>query len=207
MNPTASALSGQEAEQTWTVLYNGANYGPYQRKDLLKLILSKQLNTKAQLKRGDWQEFKSILDCLEVLAQDPASQKALEAKSRLERRIAAPRATVHGVVHISKDDKAIISIGHNISTTGMFVKTGETTFRIGQTVALTAKIDEIAKPFKATAEIMRFSTNLKFGVGYGMRFVDIDNLTVNEISKVVGVRPISEFGEVFSSPALIAPKA
>lgn len=205
MSQAALALPQQEAEQTWSVLYNGNTYGPYNRKDLLKLILSKQLNVKAQLKRNDWQSFRSILDCLEILAQDPSSQKAQEAKDRMERRIAAPRATVNGLVQMSKEGSSIYSIGHNISTTGIFVKTGETKFKIGETVSLQAKINEIAKPFKAKAEIMRFSTNMKFGVGYGMRFVEIDNLTVAEISKVVGVRPISEFGEVFSSPALIAP--
>jgi hypothetical protein len=206
MSEAAQALP-PEADQAWSILYNGSTHGPYNRKDLLKLILSKQLNAKAQLKRADWQSFRSILDCLEILALDPSSQKAQAAKDRMERRIAAPRATVNGLVQMSKEGSSIFSIGHNISTTGIFVKTGETKFRIGEMVSLQAKINEIAKPFKATAEIMRFSTNIKFGVGYGMRFVDIDNLTVAEIAKLVGVRPIAEFGEIYSSPKLIAPNS
>lgn len=186
----------------WIVECAGEVYGPFSRKDLLKLILSKQLHARALAKRADWTDFRSILDCLDLISKDPTDQK--DAREVNERRMAAPRAPIKGIVSVNKENESVSCIGSNISTTGIFVKTGETIFRIGEKVDLIAQISGISKSFNAKAEIMRFSANLKFGVGYGLKFLEIDNMTVAEIAKVVGTRPIAEFGEIYSTPVLRA---
>ncbi len=192
-----------EQQFTWSVVQNNKNYGPFSRNDILKLILTKQLIAQAMLKRNDWSDYKSIIDCLEMIGQPQNYQ--IKPKTT-ERRMAAPRAPVNGIANASSDQSAIACIASNLSTTGIFLKTGETCFRIGDKIEIVAKVDQISKPFMAKAEVMRFSTNLKFGVGYGLKFLNIDNSVIGEIHKIVGVRPISEFGDFLSSPALKAAK-
>jgi hypothetical protein len=186
---------------TWSVVQNDRPHGPYSRNDMLKLILSKQLKAHAKVKRSDWEDYKSIIECLEIIGR--ALNQPDQPKTS-ERRMAAPRTSVNGIVSASNDQAKIACLTSNLSISGMFLKTGETCFRIGDKIQLHAKVENISKPFIANAEVMRFSTNLKFGVGYGLRFITIDNSVISEIQKIVGVRPISEFGDFLSSPALRA---
>ena len=194
---------GAEPAYTWSIVQNNKNYGPYSRNDLLKLILSKQVVAHAKIKRSDWSEYRSVIDCLEMIGQP---QNYISKPKVNERRMAAPRTPVNGIANASNQQAVIACIASNLSTTGIFLKTGETCFRIGDKIELVAKVDQMAKPFLAKAEVMRFSTNLKFGVGYGLKFLNIDNSVIGEIRNIVGVRPISEFGDFLSSPALKAAK-
>ncbi len=201
MNEATVLVTPPENLFTWSVLQNNRPYGPYSRNDMLKLILSRQLKAHAKVKRSDWEDYKSIIECLEIIGN--AQNQAQKPKTS-ERRMAAPRAPVNGIVSASNDQAKIACLTSNLSTSGMFLKTGETCFRIGDKIQLHAKVENISKPFVANAEVMRFSTNLKFGVGYGLRFISIDNSVIGEIRDIVGVRPIAEFGEFLSSPALRA---
>lgn len=199
-----SSPAVQEQPFTWSVFQNNKNFGPYSRSDVLKLILSKQIVAQAKLKRSDWQDFKPVIDCLELISQP---QNYVAKPKLTERRMAAPRTPVNGIAKASNEQTAIACIASNLSTTGIFLKTGETCFRIGEKIELVAKVDQMSKPFMAKAEVMRFSTNLKFGVGYGLKFVSIENSVIGEIRNLVGVRPISEFGDFLSSPSLKAAKS
>ena len=204
MTETAQTIKAPEQPFTWSILQNNKNYGPYSRSDVLKLILSKQINAQAKIKRSDWEEFKSVIDCLEMIGQP---QNYSEKPKLTERRMAAPRTPIKGIANAFNEQAAIACIASNLSTTGIFLKTGETCFRLGEKIELVAKVEQMSRPFQTRAEVMRFSTNLKYGVGYGLKFLNIENSVITEIRSIVGVRPISEFGDFLSSPSLKAAKA
>jgi len=202
MTDPALLLETQTQPFAWLVLHSHKTFGPFSRIELLKLILSKQLNAHAKVKRDDWQDFIPIIDCLEIISKP---QSYVEKPKMTERRMAAPRAPVNGIACASKDGANIACITSNLSTTGIFLKTGETCFRIGDNIDLVAKIEQMPKAFQAKAEVMRFSTNLKFGVGYGLRFLSIENNVITDIRNIVGVRPISEFGDFLSATGIKEP--
>ena len=187
--------SASEPSSEWYLYVSPSCYGPFAREQIIYLILSHQVNRDAKLLRGDQRIWRPILDCVNELT---APNLQMPEESNTERRIAAPRVEFEGTVKVDREALSLVGYGQDISITGVFVKTKLTRLSLGDRVDLNVKVKDANKPINAQAEVVRHNANSQFPVGYGLKFVDIGNDAMNTITKLVGVRPISEFGDVLT---------
>ena len=114
--------------------------------------------------------------------------------------MASPRAELTGTASLATDGGAVAGENKNISVSGMFVATAQPLFRIGDQISVAVESPDLMSPFSAQAEVVRFNVNRLFQFGYGLRFLGIDNKAITDIARLVGPRPISEFGALLSNP-------
>lgn len=182
------------SDQDWYLYVSPFCYGPFRREQIIHLILSHQVDRNAKLQRGDERIWHPILDCInEISAPNVDGQPILERTS--ERRVAAPRVQVQGVVQADNSTTSITGHSEDISVTGVFVQTRKTRLSLGEHVTLYVKLESEEK-IVAKATVVRHNASSKFPIGYGLRFIEIGNSSINLISRLVGIRSISEFGDV-----------
>jgi hypothetical protein len=185
--------------ESWLISLRGSIHGPFAREQIVGRIMAKLIGKEAFLKREDWQEWRPLMECLDHLANDVASRKTVEPYKQ-ERRLAAPRVELEGNVRVS--DGLISAEGYlrDASISGLFVKTAERRFRLGDIVALDIHGQAFKQPIQGQAEVMRYCVNPKFPIGFGLRFTAIDNKFIAEVARLVGYRHVVEFGIVYNDP-------
>lgn len=193
-------------EQTayWYVHKDGENYGPFVRKQILHLIKTKQVDKNCHLYNTETEEWRPIVEYIEMLADRP--QRA-NASGSNERRIGAPRAELSGNIKLWRDgnespEPMLEGVAKDISVSGVFLLTASTILKIGDMVRVQIVSEEMDKKVIAVAKVVRHSASKERGFGYGLHFTQIDAESAGVISRRVGIRPISEFGEVFSHTAV-----
>lgn len=179
----------------WYLFQQEIVHGPFTRDQLVALILNRRVDGVALLMREDWGEWRPLVDCLDDLSNDESARKAKEARAA-ERRIGAPRIAFTASITAKSPAQQTLARAKDISVSGIFIQTPATPFRLGEHVEIHVASPDLREPFQAKAEVMRFNANRRFDVGYGLRFVGLDNKVVAEIARLVGYRPISEFGDV-----------
>ena len=123
-------------------------------------------------------------ECFEEVGAETAPP-AVAAPKASERRDAAPRATVVGRVIVHNNGQLVIGTGVNISSTGIFVETKDQLFTVGERLKLSVRIDGLGRPFNAVAQVVRYNSDPKYPVGYGLRFDELDEGVGKEIQAAV----------------------
>lgn len=167
----------------WYVYQNGQQLGPFDKDKILSLLNDKMILDTAYLFKAGWKDWRPVEDTFEELGVDAGSD--LPAQERVNRRAAAPRASIAGRVIVHNNGQLVIGSGVNISRTGIFVETTEQIFTLGENLKLTVKCDGLGRPFNAVAEIIRFNSDPRFPIGYGMRFIDLDNRIIESVGQLV----------------------
>lgn len=176
------------SEQVWYVYQNGQQLGPFGVGQVKQMVDSKMIPQDAYLFKVGWKDWRPIEDCWDELAEGGGIQRSTPpqaTQSESERRDTAPRATIQGRVIVHNNGQLVIGGGVNISASGIFVETKDQLFTVGERLKLSVRAEPFTKPFNVVAQVVRYSTDPRFAIGYGLRFEDLDETIGREIQKAV----------------------
>ncbi len=175
------------SEQIWYVYQNGQQLGPFAVTQVKQMADTKMIPQDAYLFKVGWKDWRPIEECWDELGDGTARPSAppQPTKSQSERRDAAPRATIQGRVIVHNNGQLVIGGGVNISSTGIFVETKDQLFTVGERLKLSVRAEAFTKPFNVVAQVVRYNSDPRFPVGYGLRFEDLDDAIGREIQKAV----------------------
>ncbi len=166
------------SEQTWYLYQQGQQLGPFTKEQMVQMITTKMIANDAYLFKVGWEGWRPLEDTLEEFGMNntPGSDN---------RRQAAPRATTAGRIVVHNNGQLTFGNGVNISTTGVFVETKERHFQVGEKLKLSVRCDGLAKAFNAQATVIRYNTDPRYPIGYGLQFDDIEETSRNAIRMLV----------------------
>ena len=58
-------------------------------------------------------------------------------------------------------------------------------FTVGEKLKLSVRAEAFSKPFNVVAQVVRYNSDPRFPVGYGLRFEDLDQAVASEIQAAV----------------------
>jgi hypothetical protein len=174
-------------EQIWYVYQNQQQLGPFTGLQVKQMIDNKMMAQDAYLFKVGWKDWRPIEETYDELGLPPPAGAAA-AGNLSERRDAAPRAAVNGRVVVHNNGQLVIGAGVNISSTGIFVETKDQIFTVGEKLKLSVRAEGFAKPFNAVAQVVRFNSDPRFPIGYGLRFEELDEGVARDIQRTVDVQ-------------------
>lgn len=169
------------SEQNWFVYQGNQQSGPFSTGQVVQMIDSKMIAQDAYLFKVGWKDWRPYEDCMEELGIKNGDMKPASD----ERRSTAPRATIQGRVIVHNNGQLIIGGGVNISSTGIFVETNDQLFTVGERLKLSVRIDGFVKAFNVVARVVRYNSDPRFPVGFGLSFEGLDRGITEEIDKMV----------------------
>jgi hypothetical protein len=172
------------SEQIWYVYQGGQQLGPFAGPQIKQMIDTKMIAQEAYLFKVGWKDWRPIEETYEEIGVDQPSTPP-EAKTKDERRATAPRATIAGRVVVHNNGQLVIGGGVNISSSGIFVETRDQIFTVGERLKISVRAEAFSRPFNVVAQVVRYNSDPRFPVGYGLRFEDLDAQIANEIQKAV----------------------
>ncbi len=172
-------------EQIWYVYQNGQQVGPFDTPQVTQLFVNKMIAKDGYIFKVGWKEWRPIEEGYEELGLTPPEGSSVASDTLEKRRAQAPRATVAGRVVVHNDGQLSIGNGVNISATGIFVETRDQIFTVGEQLKLSVKVESFPKPFNAVAQVIRYNSDPRFPVGYGLRFEIIDEHIKKDIQALV----------------------
>jgi len=168
-------------EQIWYVYQQSQQLGPFTSEQITQLMHTKMIAQDAYLFKVGWKDWRPIEETYSELGvHSPATTVGDD-----NRRDTAPRATIQGRVIVHNNGQLVIGAGVNISASGIFVETQEQIFTVGEKLKLSVRVDGMAKPFNTVAQVVRFNSDPRFPIGYGLRFDDLDERIGSEIQGLV----------------------
>jgi len=170
------------SDQVWYVYQNGQQLGPFAAMQIRQMLDSKMIPQDAYLFKVGWKDWRPIEETFEELGVSGAPRTT---KASDERRSTAPRATIAGRVIVHNDGQLIIGSGVNISSSGIFVETKDQMFNVGERLKLSVRVDGFSRAFNAIAQVVRFNSDPRFPVGYGLRFEGLEAEIAREIQSAV----------------------
>lgn len=169
-------------EQVWYVYQSGQQLGPFSGPQIKQMVDSKMIPQDSYLFKVGWKDWRPIEETHEELGLAGAAKvDATEA----ERRATAPRATIAGRVIVHNNGQLVIGAGVNISATGIFVETKDQIFTVGERLKLSVRAEGFTRPFNVLAQVVRYNSDPKFPVGYGLRFDELEETIGREIQRAV----------------------
>jgi hypothetical protein len=180
--PKGAWREGLMSDQVWYVYQSGQQLGPFAAMQIRQMIDSKMIPQDAYLFKVGWKDWRPIEETFEDLGVAGATRTT---KSSDERRSTAPRATIAGRVIVHNDGQLIIGSGVNISSSGIFVETRDQMFNVGERLKLSVRVDGFSRAFNAIAQVVRFNSDPRFPVGYGLRFEGLEAEIAREIQSAV----------------------
>ncbi|MEI6397969.1 MAG: PilZ domain-containing protein [Pseudomonadota bacterium] len=169
------------SEQNWFVYQGNQQLGPFSTAQVIQMLDSKMIAQDAYLFKAGWKDWRPIEDCNEELGLKTSAA----SPSSAERRSAAPRATMQGRVIVHNNGQLIIGSGVNISSSGIFVETQEQIFTVGEKLKLSVRIDGFVKSFNVFARVVRFNSDPRNPVGFGLSFEGLDKNIGDELERLV----------------------
>jgi hypothetical protein len=168
------------AEQVWYIYHQGQQLGPFERSQITQMVSSNMIAHDAFLFKVGWRDWRPLEESFEELG---IPFQAVTPKDN--RRLASPRASITGRVIVHNNGQLVIGIGVNISATCMFVETKDHIFNVGERLKLSVRADGFSKAFNVTAQVIRFNSDPRYPVGYGLRFEELDQTIAEEIRSAV----------------------
>lgn len=174
------------SEQVWYVYQNGRQLGPFANQQIRQMVDNQMIPQDAYLFKVGWKDWRPIEETFEELGlASVASTASVDPGKANERRAAAPRASISGRIVVHNNGQLVIGSGANISASGIFVETKDQLFTVGEKLKLSVRADGFGKPFNAEAQVVRYNSDPRFPVGYGLRFENLDPVVAREIQSAV----------------------
>jgi Tfp pilus assembly protein PilZ len=180
------------SENNWFVFQGNQQQGPFDTAKLSEMVTSKIIAQDAYIFKAGWKDWRPLEDCYGEIGVEGAGV----LPSTPERRFSAPRATVHGRVIVHNNGQLIIGSGVNISSTGIFVETQEQLFTIGEKLKISLRIDGVSKAFNVFARVVRFNSDPRSPVGFGLTFESLDKHIGDEIERLVAAKLLASQSKV-----------
>ena len=174
------------SDQNWFVYQGNQQLGPFSTAQVTQMLDSKMIAQDAYLFKAGWKDWRPLEDCHDELGLKTAAP----APSSAERRFAAPRATIQGRVIVHNNGQLIIGSGVNISSSGIFVETQEQIFTVGEKLKLSVRIDGFVKSFNVFARVVRYNSDPRNPVGFGLSFEGLDKNVGDEIERMVASKRV-----------------
>lgn len=171
-------------DQIWYVYQNAQQLGPFTGQQIKQMVDGKMIPQDAYLFKAGWKDWRPIEETLDEIGVEARQPAVPEAKAS-ERRDAAPRATISGRVVVHNNGQLVIGTGVNISSTGIFVESKDQMFTVGERLKLSVRADAFTRPFNVQAQVVRYNSDPKLPVGYGLKFEDLDETIAKEIQSAV----------------------
>jgi Tfp pilus assembly protein PilZ len=89
---------------------------------------------------------------------------------------------------VHNNGQVIIGSGVNISATGIFVETNDQIFTVGEKLKLSVRVDGFVRAFNVLARVVRYNSDPRFPVGFGLMFVGLDKGIGDEIERMVATK-------------------
>lgn len=177
------ATNGEQSmsEQVWYVYQNGQQLGPFAGHQIKQMVDSKMIPQDAYVFKVGWKDWRPIEETYAEIGVDHMQEVSVAP----ERRATAPRASIGGRVIVHNNGQLVIGAGVNISSTGIFVETKDQIFTVGERIKLSVRSESLSRPFNVCAQVVRFNSDPRFPIGYGLRFEDLDESIGIEIQKAV----------------------
>ena len=171
----------------WFIYQKQQQSGPFTLEQIQQMYGSGMIDvTDGYLFTAGWKDWRSVDDCIAEIANDDLVGSAEDQPGpRDQRRIAGPRASFQGRVILHNNGQLVIGSGVNISITGIFIETKDRLFTIGESLKMTIKSEELSVPFNVTAKVIRYNTDVRYAVGYGLMFEKIDEVHIEKLQKIV----------------------
>jgi hypothetical protein len=177
------------SEQVWYLYQNGQQVGPFETAQVTQLYINNMIAKDGYIFKVGWKDWRPVEEGYEALGiTNPNAAKMNDAAYQQElekRREVAPRATIKGRVVVHNNGQLAVGAGVNISMEGIFVETGDQLFTVGETLRLSIRCDGLAKAFNVEAMVIRYNSDARFSLGYGMRFTKIDSESQRNIQTLV----------------------
>ncbi len=179
------------SEKVWYLYQNNQQVGPFDSQQVTQLFTTHMIAKDGYIFKVGWKDWRPIEEGYEALGltqiidsnMPPAAPEAKAASER--RREGAPRAGISGRVVIHNNGQLTIGQGVNISVGGIFVETSQPLFTVGERLKLSVRCEGMEKAFNVEATVVRYNTDARFPVGYGLRFENIEQKTAEAIQKLV----------------------
>jgi hypothetical protein len=172
-------------EQVWYVYQNDQQIGPFALEQVQQMYSTKMLSVEAYIYKAGWKDWRGVEECYEEIGVPrPAGMQ----QTTSFKRTGAPRASIAGRVIVHNNGQLVIGSGVNISMTGIFVETTDQIFTVGERLKLTVKCDGLAKPFNVAAQVIRYNSDPRMAIGYGLMFESLDPLIREEIKELVATQ-------------------
>ena len=173
-------------EQVWYLYHNKQQMGPFEHQQLVQMYSNKMIAQEAYLFKVGWKDWRPLEESFDELGIKPSVPNApIDADEAARRRANAPRASVSGRVVVHNNGQLAIGQGVNISSSGIFVETQDQIFTIGSQLKLSVRCNGLPKAFNAMAQVVRFNSDPKFPIGYGLRFDNLDDTIRRDIDRLV----------------------
>lgn len=172
------------SDLVWYVYQASQQLGPFTTEQITQMFHNKMIAQDAYLFKVGWKDWRPIEDTTEELGI-----LGLQAAS-VTRRVGAPRASIAGRVIVHNNGQLVIGSGVNISTTGIFVETTDQIFTVGERLKLSVRCDGVGKPFNTTAQVIRYNSDPRYPIGYGLKFDSIENAIMLEIRQLVDAQNV-----------------
>ena len=176
------------SEQVWYVYQSAQQLGPFAVMQIRQMVDSKMIPQDAYLFKVGWKDWRPLEDCWAELgdgASRPDTPPIPGEKSLADKRESAPRATIQGRVVVHNNGQLVIGSGVNISASGIFVETKDQLFTVGERLKLSVRAEPFTKPFNVVAQVVRYNSDPKAPIGYGLKFEDLDESVSREIQGAV----------------------
>ncbi len=175
------------SELFWYIYQQKQQMGPFAQDQIVQLFHNKMIAQDAYLFKVGWKDWLPLEACFGHL--EISSPKTKSNMSPDDRIKSAPRATISGRVIVHNNGQLVIGKGINISATGIFIETTEKLFATGELLKLSVKVDGLEAAFNVEAEVIRFNSNPKFPLGYGIRFINLPVEMGKKIENLVNKNP------------------
>lgn len=173
-------------ELYWYVYQGEQQLGPFAAAQVAQMITSSMLQKDAFVFRVGWKDWRPLEDSTAEIENELGLVKGagLSSLSSNSRRKGAPRASIAGKIVVHNNTQLTMGSGVNISWSGLFVETKEDIFQVGERLKITVTVKGLT-PFNAVAVVIRYNSDAKYPVGYGLKYESIDPKVVKEIEALV----------------------
>lgn len=184
-NQNNGHTAGFDGEAIWFLYAGGVQLGPFTIDQVNQLVVKKAVSHEAFVFRVGWKDWRPLEECVEELGIAKGIVPERSAQQLQERRNLAPRASIGGRVVIHNNGNLTIGAGVNVSSSGIFVETHEPIFSLGEKLKLSVKVDGMDRPFNAVATVIRYNSDPRFPLGYGLRFEVLSDRARQDIERLV----------------------
>ncbi len=171
------------SEQVWYVYQNSQQLGPFAVNLIKQMVDSKMIPQDAYLFKVGWKDWRPIEECQEDLGLHQTGGSTGAPKT--DRALGAPRATIKGRVIVHNNGQLVIGVGVNISASGIFVETKDQIFTVGEELKLSVRTDSLSHPFNVVAQVVRYNSDPRYPIGYGLKFEGLDDSVARDIQDAV----------------------
>ena len=173
------------SEQVWYLYQNDQQVGPFDTEQVTQLFVNKMISYDGYIFKVGWKDWRPLEEGFEELGIEKPADTNTDEETAEKRKVNSPRCSVSGRVVVHNNGQLTIGKGVNISATGIFVETTDQLFTLEEQLKLSVRCDGLNYPFNAEAEVIRYNTDPRWPVGYGLQFVEITDKALADIKSLV----------------------